>query len=466
MHNDKESPFTLTLLEGDLTLQAVRFKGSEGLNQLYRFEIEVIAMAPAMDFGRLLRKPVFLDLGNGDGIHGSVHSATREHHGSLQIGYTLTVVPYLQRLESDSCRRVFHHLDVPTILRQLLEQNELPEESYRIELNGQYPPRPFCIQYEESDLALLQRLCEEEGIHFHFEHHRNGHVLVLADDGLSFPQDPRLTPFQQKGDDLNGASAITRLYQRHDALHTHAQRQAKNRGIPDTLGDAANHAFAKASRTAVLSTPEQVHHQQCSQRQLERLRCTPQQIHGESTQPALRSARIVQISEHPIMSFNDQWLLTEIRHHGQYPSILAQDGIAASYHNQFTAIPWSTVFRPPVTRTKTRIPGYQPARVLGCPGQPATRDDQGRVQVRLWPTSEPDPEEPDGMWVPIVCATPDAHSNLVGLPKAGTDVFVSFLDSDPDRPVMWAGSRQSRQSKPEPRHGGNTGLLFDWLINR
>ena len=166
------------------------------------------------------------------------------------------------------------------------------------------------------------------------------------------------------------------------------------------------------------------------------------------------------------MSFNDQWLLTEIRHHGQYPSILAQDGIAASYHNQFTAIPWSTVFRPPVTRTKTRIPGYQPARVLGCPGQPATRDDQGRVQVRLWPTSEPDPEEPDGLWVPIVCATPDAHSNFVGLPKAGTDVFVSFLDSDPDRPVMCAGSRLPRQPKPAPQHNGNSDLLFDWLINR
>ena len=58
------------------------------------------------------------------------------------------------------------------------------------------PLRPFCIQYEESDLALLQRLCEEEGIHYHFEHQRDGHVLVLADDSLSFPQEPVLTPFQ------------------------------------------------------------------------------------------------------------------------------------------------------------------------------------------------------------------------------------------------------------------------------
>ena len=72
-----------------------------------------------------------------------------------------------------------------------------PPDSYRFELaTGHYPLRPFCIQYEESDLALLQRLCEEEGIHYHFEHQRDGHVLVLADDSLSFPQEPLLMPFQ------------------------------------------------------------------------------------------------------------------------------------------------------------------------------------------------------------------------------------------------------------------------------
>lgn len=464
MHNDKESPFTLTLLDGDLTFQVVRFNGLEALNQPYRFEIEVIAMTPALNFGKLLQQSVFLDLGSGDGIHGRVHSATREHHGPLWVGYTLTLVPYLQRLESDTRRRVFHHLGVPAILRQLLEENGLPEDSYRLELNGQYPPRPFCIQYEESDLALLQRLCEEEGIHFHFEHHRNGHVLVLADDSLSFPQDPQLTPFQNDQDDDNVRSVITRLYQRHDSLYSHAQWRANNRGTPEPLDDAANHTFTSARRNSVLSAPDQVHHEQCSRRQLERLRCTSLHIHGESNQSALRSARIVQVSDHPVMSFNDQWLLTEIRHQGQQPSTLAHASPKASYHNQFTAIPWSTVFRPHVSQPKPRIPGYQPARVLGHPGQSGALDDQGRVMVRLWPTPEPDPLASDGIGVPIICATPDGHSDFGGLPEAGTDVFVSFLDSDPDRPVLCAGKRQPRRSKPAPQHSGNTGLLFDWLI--
>jgi uncharacterized protein involved in type VI secretion and phage assembly len=40
------------------------------------------------------------------------------------------------------------------ILQQLLAEHELPDDSYRFELtHDHYPLRPFCIQYEETDLA-------------------------------------------------------------------------------------------------------------------------------------------------------------------------------------------------------------------------------------------------------------------------------------------------------------------------
>ncbi len=95
MHNDKESPFTLTLLDGDLSLQVLQFSGREALNQPYRFDIEVIGLAPAMSLDRLLQQPVFLSLMEGQGIHGVLHSASREHRGPHRIGYKLVLVPYL-----------------------------------------------------------------------------------------------------------------------------------------------------------------------------------------------------------------------------------------------------------------------------------------------------------------------------------------------------------------------------------
>ncbi|MBF4213544.1 type VI secretion system tip protein VgrG, partial [Pseudomonas donghuensis] len=75
--------------------------------------------------------------------------------------------------------------------------------------------------------------------------------------------------------------------------------------------------------------------------------------------------------------------------------------------NQFTAIPWSTVFRPALKQARPSIPGYQTARVLGAVGQPAALDDQGRIQVRLWPTPGFEADESAGLWLPVALATPD-----------------------------------------------------------
>ncbi|QVW26915.1 type VI secretion system tip protein VgrG [Pseudomonas hormoni] len=440
MHNDKESPFILTLLNGNLSLQVLQFTGLEALNQPYRFDIEVIGLAPAMSLDCLLQQPVFLSLTEGRGIHGIIHCATREHRDLHRVGYRLALVPRLQNLDRQRSRRVFHQLDVPAILRQLLEENGLPEDSYRFELpNGRYPARPLCIQFDETDLAFLQRLCEEEGIHYHFEHQRDGHVLVLADDSLSFPQEPLLLPFHGDASPAVNVPVISELFQRHTS--------------PPLTAHPA---------------PQPLERDQLSRRTLERLRCRHGQMQGQSNQSALRSGRIVQVSEHPLPNFNDQWLVIEIRHQGRQPSILernATDGVRR-YSNQFTAIPWSTVFRPSLTQARPNIPGFQTARVLGPVGQPAELDDQGRIKVRLWPTPQTEEDESSGFWLPVVVVAPDGRIDPSRLPVAGTDVLISFLDSDPDRPVLYATASSPPAPGPVPQPKGDDRLLFDWLVNR
>jgi type VI secretion system secreted protein VgrG len=471
MHNDKESPYTLTLLDGGLSLQVLQFNGREGLNQPYRFDIEVIGLAPAMNLDRLLQQPAFLRLSADQGIHGVIHSVSREHRGPYRVGYSLVLAPHLQRLQLHSSRRVFHRLSVPAIMRQLLEKHQLPEHSYRFDLTcGHYPLRPFCIQYDESDLAFMQRLCEEEGIHFHFEHQHDGHVLVLADDSLSFPQEPLLMPFHADVFNDPLLPAISELFQRHDPDPAPAQWDARNRGA-HVIGDgAANHPLTGTGPVTARPAPEQLHREQLGRRSLERLRCQHRQIHGQSTLNELRSGRIVQVAQHPLSSFNDQWLLTNIQHQGQQPSILTEDkpghDMAGRYSNRFTAIPWSTVFRPALKQVRPSIPGYQTARVLGPVGQPAALDEQGRIQVCLWPKPGFEADESVGLWLPIALAAPDGRIDPSRLPLAGTEVLVSFLDSDPDRPVLCAGMSHLQPSRPAPEPRRDAHLLLDWLINR
>ncbi|MEJ5057808.1 MULTISPECIES: type VI secretion system Vgr family protein [unclassified Pseudomonas] len=467
MHNDKESPFTLTLLDDDLSFQVVQFNGREALNQPFRFDIEVIGLTPALHLDHWLEQPALLSLGEGPGFHGVLHSASYEHHGPHRVGYKLALVPALQTLDRHRSRRIFQQLSVPMILRRLLEEHGLPDDSYRFELaHGHYPLRPFCIQYEETSLALLQRLCEEEGIHYHFEHRSDGHVLVFADDSLSFPQEPLLMPFRNDEPDTQRKPVISELFQRHDSPSSTPRLATRNRGAPDTDNGAANHVYHRPATPMLRPAHEQRHCDQLARRLLERMRCQQVQTHGQSNQQALRSASIVQVEEHPLPGFNDQWLVTQVLHQGQQGSILVghTPDMPLRYRNQFTAIPWSTVFRPALKQTKPSIPGYQPARVSGPAGQPAVLDDRGRIQVNIWPTTDVDSE---GVWVPVAVDASDARFNPSGLPLAGSEGLVSFLDSDPDRPVFCASSVQRHNPRPtrQPNPRSDARLLFDWLIN-
>ncbi|QAX84511.1 type VI secretion system tip protein VgrG [Pseudomonas sp. DTU12.3] len=459
MLNDMESPFTLTLTDSGLQMPVLRFRGEEALNQPYRFDIELISLGPAMTPGTLLQQPAFLHLSEHHGVHGRIDSASCEHRGAHRVGYRVVLVPSLQQLAQAQKRRVFVHLSVPQILQQLLEENALPVDSYRMEvIVGQYPQREFCIQYEESDLALLHRLCEEEGIHYHFEHGPDGHVVVFADDSLSLPQEPTLLPFSL--DDEAPSPHIATLFQRHDAVPIAPQRHVRNRGQRHLREDAANQSV-----TGPTTTLSQLHRyaEQRSRRHLQRQRCEYRSIHGRSDCVDLLSGQLVQVAEHPINSFNEQWLITEMRHHGQQPSILEPTPSVYRYHNDFVALPWSTEFRPALKQPRPAIPGYHLARVLGTPGQPASLDDQGRINVSLWSVATVHAD--DGIWLPIALTNANGRIAANELPCAGSEVWVSFLDSDPDRPILCLGTQGELPQQQIPPTQDNPQLL-DWLLYR
>ncbi|WP_347901096.1 type VI secretion system tip protein TssI/VgrG [Pseudomonas purpurea] len=447
MHNDMESPFTLTLAAQGLSLPVQRFSGREAFNEPYCFEITLSRRAPLIDLNTLLGQPAFLDMDTRCGIHGIVQSAGLQYRDPQTVGYQLTLAPSLMVLAQGPVRRVFHELSVPAILRQLLEAHRLPDTAYRFELpGGHYPPRPFCIQYDESDLHLLHRLCEEEGIHYYFEHQPDAHVLVFAEDADSFAQQPVMARFRPPPALTGRTPAITHVYQRHylpapTPLPASPPSRSESSAM-ETFDGAANQPPADTQPAMGRQSPALARRQQLSRRALERLRSRHQQIEGQGTHPHLRSGHLVQLSEHPLSMFNDQWLVTEVQHLGLAPSEtatqeeqwLADDPTMhpQGYGNRFKAIPWSVVFRPALNHPKPCIPGYQRATVCGPKGQLAALDEQGRIKISLWSTQAPDSQAPAGFWLPM------APGGQTRQPLCGSEVLIGFVDNDPDQPVLLA----------------------------
>lgn len=462
MHKDRQSPFTLTLTDSCASLPVSRFTGREALNEPYRFDIDLSHCSRATDPGRLLQQPAFLHLGDDTGIHGIIHCLSEHYESPLQSGYSLSLVPHLQALEQRTCRRVFHDLSVPGILRQLLEEHGIAADSYRFEpLIGHYPLRPLCIQYDESDLYFLQRLCEEEGIHYHFEHQPDRHVMVFADDSEGFGLLPVITPYRHPAEQEYDSPTISDLSECHFAHFAQPMRAHDPIHTPCTDEDAANqaHGLTYNSSGSQPGSP-QAYQNQLSRRALERLRSLQRHIVGHSDQPRLHSGQILQVLSHPLSRLNDQWLLTEVQHQWQHalkPSSsqqywwevaeqLREDSgsnamtapLRQGYRNQFKAIPWAVAFRPSLKHPRPSVPGYQIAYAAGPNGQSATQDEQGRIKVRLAWDRQDTHDEHTGVWLPIAHPEIDGGIDRNTRPLAGSELLVSFIDSDPDRPVVWS----------------------------
>src|SRR5207237_8045517 len=60
------------------------------------------------------------------------------------------------------------------------------------EIQGDFKPREYLVQYQETDFHFASRLMEEEGIYYFFKHSQGGHTMVLANTPQSHPNIPFL----------------------------------------------------------------------------------------------------------------------------------------------------------------------------------------------------------------------------------------------------------------------------------
>ena len=120
-------------------------------------------------------------------------------------------MPQLSYLALRTNQRIFEHMTVPQIVAQVLQEHGIALGGYQFQLGPTvYPKRDYCVQYDESDLHFVQRLCEEEGIHYHFQHSEQGHVLVFGDDQSAFGKLGQPTAYLQD----NGMTADTPVIKR------------------------------------------------------------------------------------------------------------------------------------------------------------------------------------------------------------------------------------------------------------
>ncbi len=468
--------FTLSLEGVEHDFKVLEFRGREAISQPYRFDLELVSERPDLDLESLLHCPAFLAFApDGSGVHGLVHQAAQGESGKRLTRYRLTLVPQLAYLAHRTNQRVFQHLTVPQIVAQVLEEHGIQADAYRFGLGPVvYPPREYCVQYDETDLHFIQRLCEEEGIHYHFQHGASGHVLVFGDDQTVFPR-LAATAYQQDSGLVADQPVIKRFGLRLETRTSRVTRRDYDFEKPRLTMEAAFHSDFQPDLEDY-DYPgrftERARGKHLSQRALERHRHDYELAEGESDQPRLVSGHFLPLTEHPRSDWNQLWLLTEVLHEGKQPQVLEEsvtshvdsgDGFVQGYRNRFSATPWAIPFRPALRHPKPKVLGSQTAVVTGPAGEEIHCDEYGRVKVQFHWDRHGQADDKTSCWLRVSSSWAGDRYGGIAIPRVGMEVLVTFLEGDPDQPLVTGCLYHKEHQVPYDLPANKTRTVFKTL---
>jgi type VI secretion system secreted protein VgrG len=474
--------FTATLgqLPKDLFVVA-RFELTEHLSSLCYCKLELASTSPDIAPEDVLEQPVDLVMWQ-DGVPlrrftGVVNEFVRGDSGHRRTRYDVIVQPPLWRLDLMHNSRIFQTQSTDTIVRTLLEERGIIDTVFDLKRTPE--EREYCVQHRESDLAFVERLAAEEGWHYRFNHGDvNGEdqpALIIADH---HGDAPRLDPVEYNAKS-GGSTRQSAVYQ----FRYRERVRAASVALKDyTFKNPAYALMHEHQADKLDGQREDYQHydypgrfkqdasgQPFTETRLDALRNDAAIADGQSNRPDFTVGAKVELTDHDNPRLNREWLFTSITHTGEQPQALEEDGNngATTYHNAFNAIPADRTWRPRVEH-RPMMDGPQIALVTGPEGEEIHCDEHGRVKVRFpWDrrlrpgeVESVKNDEHSSAWLRVSQGWAGGQYGFMALPRIGNEVIVSFLDGDPDQPIITGRTYHATNTPPYalPEHKTRTTL--------
>ncbi|WP_049870559.1 type VI secretion system Vgr family protein [Pseudomonas cremoricolorata] len=450
MSNAQEVRFTFsTPADGAIAFEVVSFELTEGISELYRLEIELASFTDQADFAALLDQPAVLTLWQQQRpvrhVHGLISSFEQGKTGHRRTRYRAVIEPQLARAALQSDWRIFQLRSVPQLLEAL--SGERRWGTLTQYLIDPHQPREFCVQAGDLDLDFYWRLCAEEGLLSIFQHSQDSHTLIQTDrihqlgalegepvryvanpGGLQ--QQPCLQHFTYR-EQVRSSRQVQRDY-----TFTHPRYKHEHVMLPRHLGNqrAAYERY---------DYPGRYKHDHAgkpfTQTRIDALFGDTRVAEVAGDDARLQPGIAFELTGHPRADMNIAWRPLRVTHRGRQFTALEEDAaqadVGASYTLTATLIPADVQWHAPA-RPKPVIDGPQMATVVGPPGEEIYCDEHGRVRVQFpWDRRGQD-DEKSSCWVRVTQAWAGANWGHMAIPRIGQEVLVSFLDGDPDQPMI------------------------------
>jgi type VI secretion system secreted protein VgrG len=437
--------------------------GYEGISRLFSYELDLLAYDnDSIAFADIVGQKVGITLHLPDGtpryISGYISRFTQAGTDERYFThYHAQLVPWLWFLTRGADCRIFQNLAAPDILSQVF--NLFPVNDFRLSLQGSYPTLEYCVQYRETAFNFVSRLMEEFGIFYYFDHSTQGkHTLVLADQSSTLPvcpssplsydtlvgglEDPEVVNHWQVGQEVRTGKYSVTDYN----FITPSTSLLANEPTVVNLG---------ASQGLELFDYPGLHTTKDQGDAVAKLRMQEEEaghlvVSGSSTARALMSGYSFSLQNHYRADQNAKYVVLEVRHFASAgQSYIGTGGLGAeTYSNQFTCIPASVDYRPPRVTPKPFVQGPQPALVVGKQGEEIWVDKYGRVIVQFYWDRLGQDNENSSCWIRTSQPWAGGNWGAMWIPRIGQEVLVSFLEGDPDRPIITGRVYNADQMPP------------------
>lgn len=452
-----------------------RLTATEEISALFSFEVELMydhgkirGYEPQpIDPKLILGQAVSIDIRQPEGItrtfSGIVNHFSQGHRDIRFSYYHATIVPNIWILTQVSQSRTFQHTSVPDILKKVFTGFDV---SY--ELQGNYKPRNYCVQYRETDFDFASRLMEEEGIFYFFEHAGGKNKLIVADTPQSHPPCPsksEIPYFLDVGSDQDYITSIIKWQDNHRLQSGKVTYWDFNFQVPFNKLDATQPTLYKVAGNDQMeiydfpSGPARKYDdidrgggeradvqnvfddkQKRAEIAMQSLDTQYRTITGTSDCCALTAGYRFTFFNHPQEEQNGQYVVTSVTHEvEQNPTYKTSDKIENPYINSFSCIAYgkgSPPFRPVRKTPKPIVRGSQTAFVVGPAGEEIFTDKFGRVKVQFHWDRHGKIDSDSSCWIRVAQAWAGNRWGMMFIPRIGMEVVVEFLEGDPDQPII------------------------------
>jgi type VI secretion system secreted protein VgrG len=447
-------------------LKVVRFSGTEAISELFHFSVDLASKNAGINFDAVLGKRAVLTLRGPGGkrvVHGLVHSFEQTGNIAAWACYRVGIVPTVWPLSRLADCRIFQNLSIPDIIKKVLSDRGISSDQFRFSLKKSYKPRDYCVQYRESDLSFMTRLMEQYGLFYFFEHTAEKDVLVIGDDPVAHvaiegketllystggsPEEETVTEFRFNQGIRSGAVSLRDYDFKKPGLKLEQIAKAEGDGKLEVYDYPGEYVAPEEGKDLAKA-------------RLEAFQATRQVGSGQSDCRRFIPGYLFKLDRHPRASFSQGYLLIRLSQTGSQPQVLGADtggkGEELAYQNDFDCIPSGIPYRPPLTTPRPSIQSVQTAVVVGPAGEEIYTDAHGRVKVQFHWDRQGKNDEKSSCWLRVAQIWAGPGWGSMFIPRIGQEVVVSFLEGDPDQPIIIGAVYNGTNVPPYPLPGEKT----------